>query len=331
MTAPSRGRFRWAVLGPGFVATRAVMPAIARSRNGTLYAVASRDQARAAAAARPFDAARAYGSYEAALADPEVDGVYIALPNDLHAHWAIRAAEAGKHVLCEKPLAPSAHDASAIAAACAQAGVLLMEAVMYRFHPRSRHIDAIIGAGTLGEPRAIEAAFTFPLRASAGYRLEPDRGGGALLDVGCYGVNAARWIAGGEPDRVVALSKGSPVDWRTDAILGFPGGITAHVLAAFDAYEYQRLTIVGTDGTLSASLAFTAWRHDPTTLQLRTQRGETVVSFPPADPYQLMVEQFAAAAWGEEPPLLAPDDGVKSARVLDAIRHALASGRLILP
>jgi predicted dehydrogenase len=287
-----------------------------------VYAVASRDPRRAEAAGRPFDAVRAYGCYEAALLDPAVDGVYLALPNDLHALWAVRAAEAGKHVLCEKPLACSAAEAASIVEACQSAGVLLMEAVMYRFHPRSRRIATLVGSGAVGEPRSVQAAFTFPLRATTGYRLDPARGGGALLDVGSYGVNAARWVVGREPERVVALAVTGEIDWRTDVLLGFPGGASAQVLAAFDAAEYQRLTIVGVDGELSTRLAFTAWRDDPTTLRVRTATGEAVESFPPADPYQEMVEQFVMAARGEEPPLLPPDDGLKTLKVLDAIRRA---------
>jgi xylose dehydrogenase (NAD/NADP) len=327
MTVAISGRFRWAVLGPGFVATRAVMPAIAGSRNGVIHAVASRDLARAEAAARPFDAPRVYRGYSAALADPAVDGVYLALPNHLHAHWAVRAAEAGKHILCEKPLATNAAEAAAIVAACRQAGVLLMEAVMYRFHPRSRRIEAIVGSGAIGEVRSIHAAFTFPLRDPTTYRLVPEFGGGALLDVGCYGINAARWIAGREPDHTAALSRHDGIDWRTDALLGFPGGTVAHVLAAFDAAEHQRLTIVGTDGELSIRLAFTAWREDETTLRVQTAAGDSVLSFPPADPYRMMVEQFVAAARGEEPPLLPPDDGLKTLEALDAVRRAAATGK----
>lgn len=327
----ANARFRWAVLGPGFVATRAVMPAIARSRNGTVYAVASRDRGRAEAAGRPFDAVRAYDAYEAALLDPAVDGVYVALPNDLHALWAVRAAEAGKHVLCEKPLACNVTEAARMVEACHTAGVLLMEAVMYRFHPRSRRIATLISSGAIGEPRSILTAFTFPLRATSGYRLDPARGGGALLDVGCYGVNAARWVVGGEPDRVAALAVTGPIDWRTDVLLGFPGGASAQVLAGFDAAEYQRLTILGTDGELSTRLAFTAWRDDPTTLRVRTATGVATESFPPSDPYQEMVERFVMAAWGEEPPLLPPDDGLKTLRVLDAVRRAIEREGCVTP
>ncbi|GIW06884.1 MAG: oxidoreductase [Dehalococcoidia bacterium] len=329
MMAGANGRFRWAVLGPGFVATRAVMPAIARSRNGAVYAVASRDRARAEAAARPFDAPRAYGSYFEALDDPSVDGIYLALPNHLHAEWTMRAARAGKHVLCEKPLATRAGEAEAVVAACREQGVLLMEAVMYRFHPRSRRIEAIIGAGQIGEVRSIQAAFTFPLRSTTTYRLNEEEGGGALLDVGSYGVNAARWIAGREPLRVSAFQRANGIDWRTDGLLAFSAGLTAHLVAAFDAVEHQSLTILGADGEISLRHAFTAWRQDETTLHVRTASGDSVLTFPPADPYQLMVEQFVAAARGEEPPLLPPEDGLKSVRVLDALRRAAASGQSV--
>ena len=329
MTKSANGRFRWAVLGPGMVATRAVMPAIASSTNGVLAVVASRDRARAEAASRPYGGVRCYGEYAAALADPAVDGIYLALPNHLHAEWTIRAAEAGKHVLCEKPLALTAAEAAQMVAACRQAGVLLMEAVMARFHPRNRHLAVLVGAGAIGALRGLEAAFTFPLQTPETYRLVPEYGGGALLDVGCYGVHFARWLLGGEPVAVAAFARQAAIDWATTALLQFPAGQVAQLVAAFDAAEHQRLTLLGSEGTLVLERPFTAWRDEETTILLRSPRGRETLAFPPTDPYRLMVEQFVAAARGEEPPLLPAEDGLHTARVLEAIRVAATQSRVV--
>src|SRR5713226_3962906 len=190
----------WGILGPGFIATRAIIPALQNTYNARLLAVASRDAGRAATTAAQFAIERAYPDYQHLLDDPDVDVVYIALPNHLHRAWTIRAAAAGKHVLCEKPLAMSAAECNKMIAACQQANVLLMEAVMYRFHPRMLHLKQMLVAREPGDIRFLHTAFYFNFNAPGNYRAYRQFGGGALLDIGSYCVNAARWLIGSEPD-----------------------------------------------------------------------------------------------------------------------------------
>jgi D-xylose 1-dehydrogenase (NADP+, D-xylono-1,5-lactone-forming) len=320
---------RWGVLGPGLVATRAVMPAIQTSGTGRIVAVASRDPARAAAVAADFAVARAYSDYAALLADPTVEAVYLALPNHLHRPWTVAAARAGKHVLCEKPLALNAAEAAEMASACQAAGCLLMEAAMYRFHPRLRRLKALVADRALGEPRLLHAAFTFPLTAEENYRLRPEMGGGALLDVGLYCVSAARWLAGQEPLAVHAAAEAWPphgVERQLAGLLEFAGGLYATIQCSFGAAEHQVLEVVGSSGVARAPRAFTAWRNEPAPLYWRGADGEERTETFEADPYALMVAHFAACVRGQASP--APDvrEAVSTLAVLDALARAARSG-----
>ena len=243
-----------------------------------------------------------HGSYEHLLEDPEVDAVYLPLVNSLHRHWAIAALEAGKHVLCEKPLAMNVGEAQQMAEAADGAGRVLMEAFMYRFHPRMRRLRE-----ETGELVHAAARFGFPLNSPGNYRLDPALGGGALLDVGCYGVSAVRWFLG-EPDRVVAVAHRQPdgLDMSVTAALGFPGGATASVWGSFESPEDQELVLVGPAATEQIKGPFTSWRD-------------------PDDPYQLMVEAFSAAVLEGRPAPIPLSDSIANLRVLDSIREATLS------
>jgi D-xylose 1-dehydrogenase (NADP+, D-xylono-1,5-lactone-forming) len=312
----------WGVLGPGFIATRAVIPAIQQVPTSRVLAVASNNEERARVAALRFGIERAYHGYQALLDDPEVDAVYIALPNHLHREWTIRAALAGKHVLCEKPLAMTAAECDEMIAACRQANVLLMEAVMYRFHPRMVHLKQMLVDGELGDIRFVHAAFSFPFDAPGNYRGYAHFGGGALLDVGSYCVDAARWLIGAEPDSARPTISYSQVatDISTSAILRFGEDVSAHIQCSFAAAEHQTIEVVGTAGAVTAPLAFTAWRDDTTMLML--QRGAVFEqrAFAPADPYQLMVEYFATCVIEGSQSLYSAEDGRATLRVLDMLR-----------
>ena len=317
----------WGVLGAGFIANRALIPAIQRSRDARVLAVASLDDQRARATAGRFAIQRLYEDYAALLEDPDVQVVYIALPNHLHREWTIRAAQQGKHVLCEKPLAMSVIECEEMIQACRQAGVLLMEAVMYRFHPRMRALKAMLEAREAGELRFLHSAFSFPFDSPGNYRAFPQYGGGALLDVGSYCVNAARWLSGCEPLAVQAHISYShdAIDTGASAILQFgehPAGLTAHIQCSFAAAEHQVIEIVGSSTAITAPLAFTAW-HDDTTL-LHFQRGAAFEekTFPPADPYQLMVEHFTDCVLGRASLLYPAEDGRATLRVLEMIKQA---------
>lgn len=312
----------WGVLGAGFIANRAMLPAIQQSANARVLALASRDEQRGREAAQRYAIERVYTAYEALLADPDVQVVYIALPNHLHRKWAIRAARAGKHVLCEKPLALNAAECDEIISTCHSLKVLLMEAVMYRFHPRMQALKRIIAAGEAGGLRFIHTAFSFPFAAPANYRAFPQFGGGALLDIGSYCVNAARWLADSEPTAIHPASSYSHdgIDLSTSAILEFGPQISAHIQCSFDAAEHQVIEVVGTEAAITAPLAFTAWRDDTTALHI--QRGGTFEQreFAPADPYRLMVEHFTECVLGKASLMYAPEDGRDTLRVLDALR-----------
>ena len=272
------------------------MPAIQSAANAKLIGVASRDPERARAM---LPHGRVYAGYQQLLDDPEVGAVYVALPNSLHREWSERALAAGKHVLCEKPLAIDAAEAEAMAAAARAAGRMLMEAVMYRFHPRTR---ATVAGLRADPPAATWASFGFPLDAPGNYRLEPALGGGALLDVGTYTISLARWIHG-EPEWVRATGRRAAVDTTVSMTLGFPSGARAFLFASFDTPEIQELR----SGTIRVKQPFTAWRD-------------------PDDPYRLMVQEFSAAALGGLPAPLTLEDSIANLRVVDGVRRSLDSG-----
>ena len=277
-----------------------MLPAIARSKNGRVASVASRDPQRATQLAEAYPGAKAADSYDAVLADPHVDAVYIPLVNSVHKEWTLRALAAGKHVLCEKPLAMNAEEAEEMASAAESAGKHLMEAAMYRFHPRTR---AFIEA--LRDPMYVQAGFGFTLKGASNYRFEASLGGGALLDVGFYVVSVARWILG-EPSQVLARSrlKGG-TDMTTSALLQFPGGQTAAVWASFESPENQELTVVARDRVHRIERPFN-WPDEP-------------------DQYQLMVESFATSVLDDRPVAIPPSESIANMRVLDRIREAAAS------
>jgi len=271
------------------------------SSNGHIVAMASRDQARARELLSPYPGARVAESYEALLADPEVDAVYNPLPNSLHKEWTLRALAAGKHVLCEKPLGVDAREAEEMAAAADRASRHLMEAFMYRFHPAMRDF-----VESVREPIHLEASFGFQLQDRNDIRMQAALGGGALLDVGCYTVSVARWILG-EPVGVfarAALENG--VDVTTTAMLTFPGGATASVWASFESPEEQELKVVTRREVLRRTRPFSSYRD-------------------PHDPYQLMVESFAESVLHDRPVEIPPAESIANMRVLDRMREAARS------
>jgi D-xylose 1-dehydrogenase (NADP+, D-xylono-1,5-lactone-forming) len=286
------------VLGAAGIADSSVMPAIAASSNGRLVAIASRDPGRARDLASRHSVAHVSATYEALLDDPEVEAVYIPLHNSVHREWTLRAVAAGKHVLCEKPLGMNAGEAAEMGEAAEKARVLLMEAFMYRFHPRPM---AFVQG--LRDPMFVHATFGFTLHDLGNYRMRKELGGGALLDVGCYTVSVARWILG-EPDGVAAWANGGNVDMTVSALLHFAGGATAAVWASFESPEEQELSVVTKEGK---------------------QRLESPFSSKDPDPYRLMVESFADSVLSGQPVAIPVSDSVANMRVLDRIREAAKS------
>jgi len=312
----------WGILGPGFVATRAVIPAMQQTPDARIVAVASRNDERAKLSATRFGIERAYHDYQTLINDSDVDAVYIALPNHLHRMWTMRAAEAGKHILCEKPLAVNAAECDDMLTACQRANVLLMEAVMYRFHPRMLHLKRMLSTGELGDIRFLHAAFSFPFDNPDNYRAHPEFGGGALLDVGSYCINAARWLIGSEPQQMQAVISYSRkgMDVSAGAILCFEQDVLAHIQCSFAAAEHQVIEVVGSVGAVTAPHAFTAWRNDTT--ELMVQRGAEFesVEFAPADPYHAMVAHFTDCVLGRAELLYPAMDGRATLHVLDKLR-----------
>jgi predicted dehydrogenase len=284
-----------------------------------LAVVGSRSLTRARAFAAAQGVRRARGSYEEVVTAGDVDAVYVALPNDLHEHWTMAALDAGKHVLCEKPLSIHAESATRMAACAARNDRVLMEAVMTRFHPRTHALLEMVRSGGVGAVRLIHAAFAFPMRAADNYRARPEHGGGALLDVGGYAAAVIRWLAGEEPNVVRAEQRcwATGVDGTIVALLGFSSGMLATLHASFDASEHQHLEIVGTEATLRVPRAFTAWRGEPAVIL----RGAETLGTWRADPYERMVRAFADRISGA-PCLLPLDDSVRTAHLLDWIRAA---------
>ena len=259
--------------------------------------------------------------------------MYIPLPNHLHLPWALKAFAAGKHVLVEKPIALNAAEAQQMADAASKAGLLLMEAFMYRFHPRSQRIRQLVQDGELGSVRLIRSAFSFNLSDKNNIRFDPAMGGGALMDVGGYGVSVARWLLGQEPETVQAQAAfaDSGVDINLVGTLRFASGALAVVEASFSAALQQTYSVIGDKAAIDLPHdAFIPWEKDAVFTQrgLEDDTGE-IITTPGADEYQRMVEHFADAVLGTTPLSFDPSDSVATMRVLDALAKAARSGKTV--
>jgi len=298
----------------------------ARATNDVeIVAVASRDASRAEEYAREHGIPRAHGSYEALLADPEVDGVYISLPNSMHVDWSVRALEAGKHVLCEKPFSRRPLDVDRAFAAADRAGRVLAEAFMYRHHPQTQRVAELVRGGAIGELLVVRSTFSFALADLGNIRMLPELDGGALMDIGAYCVSGSR-LLGGEPERVWGEQVLSPtgVDATFVGTLRFAGGAVATFHASMSLPSRQELEVFGSEGTL---LVQAPWRVDLGGDALITRDGEVeYVEVGEADSYQLELEDFAAGARGEREPLLGRDDALGQARVIDALYRSAETG-----
>jgi len=293
---------------------RLVLAGARASDDVEVVAVASRDAARAEAYAGEHGIERAYGSYEALLADAEIDAVYISLPNSLHVDWSVRALEAGKHVLCEKPLTRRPEDVERAFDAADRAGRVLAEAFMYRHHPQTRKVAELVSEGAIGDLRAIRASFSFPLADLENVRMRPELDGGALMDVGCYCVSGARLLAG-EPESVHGVQRLGPtgVDTTFAGVLRFPGDVVATFHCSMDLPGRQELEVLGTERTL---LVQAPWRSDLGGDVLLD--GERV-EIPEGNAYRLELEDLAAATRGDREPLLGRADALGQARTIDAL------------
>jgi xylose dehydrogenase (NAD/NADP) len=289
---------RWGILGTARI-NRMVIPPLRVSPDNRLLAVASREAGRAEAYAREWGIERAYGSYEALLEDPDVDVVYIPLPNHLHAEWTRRAARAGKHVLCEKPLALSLEEIDTMEAAARERGVALAEAFMYRHHPQTARVKDLVDGGALGALRFVRGTFSFPLTRPGDVRLRPEWGGGSLWDVGCYPLSFARHVVGSEPVGVFGSQAvgETGIDETFAGQLVFDGGVLAQIDCGFRAPLRSEMEIVGTDGRILVRSPWRPVRGEPILL---TRRGETeAITVDGDDRYRLEIEDLARAARGD--------------------------------
>jgi D-xylose 1-dehydrogenase (NADP+, D-xylono-1,5-lactone-forming) len=314
---------RWGIVSTADI-NRKVIPGAHASPKVELAAVASRDQARAEAYAKEWQIERAYGTYDALLDDPDVDAVYISLPNHLHCEWSIRALEAGKHVLCEKPLSRHPDEVAAAFDAADQAGRLLSEAFMYRHNPQTERLTELVEGGAIGELRLIRAAFSYALYDESNIRLRPDADGGALMDVGCYTVSGSR-LLGGEPERVFGESRIGPTgtDWVFTGSLRFPGD----VLATFDCgtalTNRDELEAIGSEGSLFLD---DPWHCVVPVIEVRRDDGVERIELEREDSYRLELENVSDAIRGEGELLLGRDDAMGQARTLAALYDSATSG-----
>jgi xylose dehydrogenase (NAD/NADP) len=327
MSASGR-TLRWGVLGVAKILNR-FKPAFGASATATRRAIASRSLEKAQTAARDFGFEVAYGSYEELLADPQVDAVYVPLPNAMHAEWTTKAVEHGKHVLCEKPLCASAAEAADVVAHCRAHGVRLMEGFMWRYHPRTQRIREQIDAGLIGEVRRVTGAFTFlmdPLNP-ANICLRPDLAGGSLLDVGCYPVSAIRWAMGDEPERVFAAARQAHgVDVEVSALFTFCAGRSASFDCGFTLPYRGWLEIVGSKGTIRVPRM---WAPHPRATWEVEVNGQPAAEHAVEGEDQIvrMLDEFAAAVWEGRDPRPGPDEAVGNMRALDAVRRSIVEGR----
>ncbi len=313
-------RVRWGILSTARIGLRRVIPAIQRSESGTVVAIASRSEAKARDAAARLGIPRVHGSYEGLLADPEVDAIYISLPNSLHKEWTLRAAEAGKHVLCEKPIGLDAAEARAMAEGAARAGVLLQEAFMYRFHPQIDRLATLVRDGAIGRPWLVRAAFSFPVRSEQDIRLSKELGGGGLMDVGCYGVSISRLLLG-EPERATAAATYERgVDVRLAGLLSFPGGAAALIDCGLRAADRQFCEVVGTEGAITLPRPFQP-EEQPAFVLLRRGEEEDRIEIPGTNQYTLMIDHFGACVQNGAAPRYPAADAVANMRALDLLRR----------
>jgi len=318
---------RWGLLGTARI-NRALIPPLRASAGNRLLAVASRDPATAGAYAAEWGIGRAHGSYEALLADPEIDAVYVPLPNHLHAEWTIRAARAGKHVLCEKPLALSPAEVDAMEVAAREAGVVVAEAFMYRHHPQTLKVKALVDDGAIGVPRFLRGTFSFTLDRPDDVRLRPEWGGGCLWDVGCYPLSFARFVLGAEPVEVTGSQVLGPtgIDETFAAQIVFPGGVLAQIDAGFRSAFRTQVEIAGTRGTI---LVPQPWRPEGQPIRLvRGDQAEDVAVGGP-DRYLLEIEDLAECARTGRAPRVSLAESRGNVAAIVALLESARSGRTV--
>ena len=327
-------KLRWGVLSTANIGLKKVLPAMQKGQHTTVTAIASRDLAKARAAATALAIPTAYGSYEELLADPNIDAIYNPLPNQLHVPWTIKAAEAGKHVLCEKPLSMTVEQARTLLAVRARTGVKIGEAFMVDCHPQWIRLRQLLGEGRIGELRSIVGYFSYFNINPANIRNRMETGGGALMDIGCYLIHASRYAFAEEPTRVVACIDRDPAmrtDRLTSAILDFPGG-QAIFTCSTQLVPYQRIQFLGTRGRIEIEIPVNAPPDRPTRIFIDDGKdlfggGITTETIPVCDQYTLQGDAFSKAVL-EDTEVPAPiEEAIKNMAVIEAIFHSARTGQ----
>ncbi|HEY1500178.1 MAG TPA: Gfo/Idh/MocA family oxidoreductase [Acidobacteriaceae bacterium] len=327
-------KIRWGVLSTANIGVKKVLPAMQRGQHSTIAAIASRDLAKARTIAEQLSIPTAYGSYEELLADPNLDAIYNPLPNQLHVPLTIQAAEAGKHVLCEKPIAMSRTEAQSLLAVRDRTGVLIGEAFMIRSHPQWLRTRALIDEGRVGTLRSVAAFFSYFNTDPANIRNQPETGGGALYDIGCYCIQSARYAFGQEPTRVCGLVDRDPelhTDRLTSALLDFPAG-QAIFTSSTQLVPYQRVQFFGTKGRIEIEIPFNAPPDRPTRLFIDDGRdvfgsGIAAETFPTADQYMLQGDAFSRAILEGTSVPVSLEEAIANMAVIDAIFASAQSGQ----
>lgn len=328
-------KVRWGILGVAKIATEKVIPAMQHSQHCDVRAIASRDLGKATHAATRLAIPHAYGSYEELLADPAIEAIYNPLPNHLHAPWTIRAAEQGKHVLCEKPIALSTAEAQQLVAVRNRTGVYIQEAFMVRAHPQWQRAAEIVESGRIGEVRALVGAFSFFNRDPNNIRNISEYGGGAIMDIGCYLINTSRLILRREPERVMSSIDRDPqmgIDRVASMILDY-GSVQVVGMCAIQAVPYQRINIFGTRGRVEIEIPFNAPNDRPCRLFVDDGSdlaggGVETIDVNVCDQYSIQADWFSRAIRdAEAAPPYPLEDSVKNMAVIDAIFRSGQSGR----
>jgi predicted dehydrogenase len=317
---------RWGILGAANIAIHKVVPAMLASRRSKVVAIASRNAAKAHDAAQALSIPRAYGSYEELIADPEIEAIYNPLPNHLHVPWSIRAAEAGKHVLCEKPIALTANEARELRDARDRTGVLIAEAFMVRTHPQWLAVRELIADGRVGDLKLIVGHFSYYRRDPNDVRSRAEWGGGALLDIGCYPITLSRWLFGTEPEAVIGQIERDPdlkIDRLVSVLLRFPNG-QASFTCAGQLVPYQRMNIFGTKARIDVEIPFNAPPDRPTRIYVDDGSrfaGDSAepIEFPAVDQYSLQADRFADAVRGVGEVPVSLEDAIANMAVIDAV------------
>ncbi|RME80061.1 MAG: gfo/Idh/MocA family oxidoreductase [Caldilineae bacterium] len=327
-------RVRWGVLSTAKIGTEKVIPAMQKGRYSEIVAIASRDRSRAEAAADRLGIPKAYGSYEALLADPDIDAVYIPLPNHLHVPWSVRALEAGKHVLCEKPIGLSSAEAEQLLDASRQHPHLkVMEAFMYRMHPQWQRARELVRQEAIGRLRTVHAFFSYYNVDPNNVRNQPDIGGGGLMDIGCYCISLSRFLFDAEPLRVNGIVEFDPdfkIDRLASGMMDFGQG-TGTFTCATQLSPYQRVHIMGTHGRIEIEIPFNAPSDRPTRLWLVRDDSTEEMVFDICDQYTIQGDLFSQAVLNDTPVPTPLTDAVANMKVIEAIFRSAQTGRWVEP